>query len=69
MRTVAGSQLDLEHLGRSATPSRPRTSLSEFYGTTEAFRICEIGYFNRKTVGLDTCFRCVIELSSRTSIC
>jgi hypothetical protein len=68
MRTVAGSRLGLERLrrgdlGRSADakPAPPETNPFLKLSRAEALRIHEIGYFNRRTVGLDTDARCVIE--------
>ena len=68
MRTVAGSRLGLERLrrgdlGRSADakPAPPETNPFLKLSRAEALRVQEIGYFNRRTVGLDTDARCVIE--------
>jgi hypothetical protein len=61
MRTAAGSRPELERLGRSATLSREDPPPEIFIALPKRFRMCKIDHFNRKTVGLDTGFRCVIE--------
>jgi MalK OB fold domain len=64
MRRVAGLRREVESLGQSAAAKpRPQRALFRALARVEQlFFALEIGHFNRKTTGLDTSGRCVIEL-------